>query len=157
MKINNVKKNNGWYNGTVVMTEEVFINDVAVIEGKDGLFFEMPHDRYQAGEEWKKAYHAVPTSAEARAEIMAAVQEAVDNDKMRAVTFEKRPALKGFVSIKAKNVSIKVSYNPETGRVSTPYRKYEKDGETKYANYIGISKEQADAIAEAFKAEIATA
>ena len=152
--INKIEKNGIRASGTVAMTEEVYINDIAVLEGKNGMYFEMPGQRYKDGEEWKTNYYAVPVSAEARAEIMAAVQEAVDNGKMRAVSTEKRPSLKGYVNIKAKNVSVRVSYT-DKGNVITPSRKYEKNGETKYAHYVGLSKEQAEAIAEAFKAALA--
>ena len=155
MTIRNKKEiNKNGIKATGYVTVDAYVNEVAIINGKNGIFFEMPGQRYKDGEEWKTNYYAVPVSAEARAEIMAAVQEAVDNGKMRAVSTEKRPSLKGYVNIKAKNVSVRVSYT-DKGNVITPSRKYEKNGETKYAHYVGLSKEQAEAIAEAFKAALA--
>jgi len=148
--MNKVNKGGIAATGTVVMTEEVYINDIAVLEGKNGIYIDMSYS-YKSGDEWKKTNYAVPVSPEAHAEIMAAVQEAIDNGKMRAVSTEKRPTLKGYVNIKAKNVSIRVSFT-DKGQVITPSRQYEKNGETKYAHYVGISKEQAESIAEAFKA-----
>ena len=141
--------------GTVVMDYEVYINDIAVLNSKEGkMYIDLPGQPYKDGEEWKKNYYAVPVSAEARAALMAAVQEAIDNGHLRKVSTDKRPSLQGFVSVKAKNVSIRVSYT-DKGNVITPSRSYEKDGEKKYASYIGLNKEQAEAIKAAFAAALA--
>lgn len=157
MEIKNIKhinKNGIVASGTVVMEDEVFINDITVFEGEKGIFFNMPGKNYMNEDtgEWHTHYFAVPTDKESFKEILQSVKAAVAEGKLRG-NFD-NPYLKGYTSVKAKNVSIVVSYT-DKGTVITPSRKYEKDGETKYAHYVVINKEQADAIAEAFKAALA--
>ena len=152
MTIRNKKEiNKNGIKATGYVTVDAYVNEVAIINGKNGIFFEMPGQRYQDAEgNWQTSYYATPADKEAAAAILQQVKDKVAADDYRKVSFEKRPNLMGFCSVKGV-VSAKVSIT-DAGRIVTPSRKYEKDGETKYANYVGISKEQADMIAAAFGA-----
>lgn len=158
MEIKNIKKvnkNGVAATGTVVMDSEVFINNIEILEGENGLFFNMPGQSYKdENGEWKTNYYAVPVSSEARNEILEIIKKAYAEDKYRKVSSSKRPNLKGYINIKAKNVSIRVLYT-EIGNVFTPSETYEKDGETKYAHFVNIDAKQAKEIAEAFKKALA--
>lgn len=132
-----------------------YVNDVAVLRSKEGkIFYDLPHRSYKdENGEWKNAYYAQPVDKEGSEAVLAQVTKAVEEGTYRKVTSERNPALLGFMSVKGK-FSVKVSYT-DKGHVFTEFRTYEKDGEKKYAHYVGLSKEQSDAVAAAFKAALA--
>lgn len=153
MEIRNKKAiNKGGVKETGYVTlSDVSVNDILVKKGSKGIFFEMPGENYKKDDEWKRSSYATPTDKESAATILEAVKKAVDEKKYREYTSETDKLLIGFVNLKCDNVSVKVSLT-EDGRIITPYRKYEKDGEPKYFNFISLTKEQADEVKKAFSA-----
>jgi DNA-binding cell septation regulator SpoVG len=133
-----------------VTLDAVQVNEIVVKKSDKGIFFEMPGQLYKDAEgNWKKNYHATPISKESAAKILELVKKAVDENKYRPLTSERDRMQLGFVNLTLDQVSVKVSITDD-GRIITPYRSYEKDGEKKYVNYVNLTKEQADAIRTAF-------
>lgn len=157
MTINNLRKveKSGIIATGNVEVKDVYINDIKIKRGQNGLFFEMPGRNYQDAEgNWKTAYYAVPVSKESRDAILAQIQTLVDENKYRAFTSDKDKLLIGFCSVKVETpVSAKVMLTEKDGvkRVTTDYRTYEKDGEKKYVHYVGLTKEIADEILVEFE------
>jgi len=135
-----------------VTINEVYVNDIVVKKSDKGVFFEMPGQSYKDLEgNWKKSYHAAPINKESAAEILATVKQAVEDKKYRVLLSDKDKMQLGFINLKCDNISAKVSITDD-GRIITPYRSYEKDGEKKYVNFVNLTKEQADEVKKAFDA-----
>lgn len=139
----------------VVIPGGIYINDMKVKNGQNGLFFEMPGKNYQDAEgNWKTSYYAIPASKESREAIMKQVQEAYDAGKYRKFTSEKDKLLVGFLNLKVETpVSVRVMLAEKDGvkRITTDYRSYEKDGEKKYVNFVGLTKDLAAEILTALE------
>ena len=140
----------------VVIPGGIYINDMKLkVSEKNGLFFEMPGKNYQDAEgNWQTSYYAIPASKESREAIMKQVQEAYDAGKYRKFTSEKDKLLVGFLNLKVETpVSVRVMLAEKDGtkRVTTDYRSYEKDGEKKYVNFVGLTKDLAAEILTALE------
>ena len=148
-----INKNGMVMSAQLEMETPVYINSIEVYTSKEGkTCFELPGYKHKKEDgEWATRYYAVPASSEAYAALAKAVDEAIANGKMKKVSVETRPNLQGYVSVQAANMVVSLSYT-EDGRVIVPSRK-DKNG--KYWNYIGISKEQAEAAKAEFQAELA--
>lgn len=133
----------------------VYVNDIKIKNGSNGTFFEMPGRLYKDAEgNYKTAYYAIPVSKESKDAILAQVQDALDNNKYRPCTSDKDKLLVGFCSLKVETpISAKVILAEKDGikRVTTDYKKYEVNGETKYSNFVSLTKELADEILVEFE------